>query len=142
MLFMTKPIYNTGKFVCMDSGFCVATGIIALHKRGAYGQSLIKKQGKYWPKHVPGSVLELEFLDSELGVAKTYVQTIEDTKFLIHCHKDDRYVCKIMSTHGLMTPVEDHTTYRYIRGEQKSFTYCKLMSCHNHAKHWVDDVKN
>ncbi|KAL7475080.1 hypothetical protein ACHAW6_001012 [Cyclotella cf. meneghiniana] len=111
MLFMTKPIQNTGKDVCMDSGFCIATGIIALHKKGVYGQSLIKKQGKYWPKHVQGSVLELEFLDSKLGVAKTYVQTIENTKFLVHCHKDDRYVSKIMSTHGLMTPIEDHTTY-------------------------------
>ncbi len=110
MLFMTKPIHNTGKVVCMDSGFCIATVIIALHKRCVYGQSLIKKQGKYWLKHVPGSVLELEFLDSGLGAAKNYVQTIEDTKFLFHCHKDDRYVCKIMSMHGLMTPMEDHTT--------------------------------
>ena len=124
MLFMTKPIHNTGKVVCMDSGFCIVTGKTALHKRGVYGQSLIKKQGKYWPKHVPGSVLELEFLDSELGVAKTYVQTIEDTKFLIHFHKDDRYFCKIMSMHGLMTPVEDHTTYRYVGGEWMSFKYC------------------
>ena len=46
-LFMTEPIHNTGKVVCMDSGFCVVTGIIALHKRHVYGQSLIKKQGKY-----------------------------------------------------------------------------------------------
>ena len=71
MLFMTDPIHNIGKVLCMDSGSCIATGIIALHKRGVYGQSLIKNQGKYWPKHVPGTVLELEFLDSELGVAKT-----------------------------------------------------------------------
>ncbi|KAL7476545.1 LOW QUALITY PROTEIN: hypothetical protein ACHAW6_002401 [Cyclotella cf. meneghiniana] len=35
MLFMTEPIHNT--VVCMGSGFCVATGIIALHKRVVYG---------------------------------------------------------------------------------------------------------
>ena len=78
MLFMTDPIHNTGKVVCMDSGFCIATGIIALHKRHVYGQSLIKKQGKYWPKHVPGSALELEFFVTVLGATKTYVQTLED----------------------------------------------------------------
>jgi hypothetical protein len=82
MLFMTEPIHNTGKVLCMDSGFCVKTGIIALHKKGGSGQSLIKKQGKFWLKHVPRSTLELEFFDSELGTAKTYVQTIEDTKSL------------------------------------------------------------
>ncbi len=67
--------------------FCIATDIIALHKRGVYGQSLIKKRGKNWLNHVPGTALELEFLDSKLGVAKIYVQTIEDNKFLFHCHK-------------------------------------------------------
>ncbi|KAL7476745.1 hypothetical protein ACHAW6_010081 [Cyclotella cf. meneghiniana] len=43
MLFMTKTIQNTGKVVFMESDFCVATGIIALYKRGVYGQSLVKK---------------------------------------------------------------------------------------------------
>ncbi|KAL7476888.1 LOW QUALITY PROTEIN: hypothetical protein ACHAW6_002717 [Cyclotella cf. meneghiniana] len=89
---MTEPIHNTGKVVCMDSGICVATGIIALHKRVVYGQSLIKKQRKYWPKHVSGSALELEFFD--IRSCKAYMQTIEGTKFLVHCHKDDRCVCK------------------------------------------------
>ena len=60
MLFMTEPIHNTCKVVCMDSGFCVTTGIIGLHKKGAYGQSLIEKHGKLWPKHMPGSPLELD----------------------------------------------------------------------------------
>ena len=64
-----------------------------------------------------GLSLELEIFDSELGTAKTHVQTIEDTKFLIYCHKDDKYVCKIMSTHSLITPVENHTMYRYVGGE-------------------------
>lgn len=32
MLWMTKPIHGQGKVVTMDSGFCVAAGIIALHK--------------------------------------------------------------------------------------------------------------
>ncbi|KAL7461168.1 hypothetical protein ACHAXS_001596 [Conticribra weissflogii] len=58
MLYMTKPIHNTGKIVTMDSGFCVAAGILALHHFGVYGQALIKKRGWYWPKHVPGDEIE------------------------------------------------------------------------------------
>ncbi len=68
---MTKSIHNTGKVVCMVSGFCDTTGIVALYKRGIYGQSLLKKQGKYWTKHLPGASLELEFLDAVQGVVKT-----------------------------------------------------------------------
>jgi hypothetical protein len=53
MLEMTKPIHGTGKVVSMDSGFCVTAGILAMHDVGIYGQALIKKRGRYWPKHVP-----------------------------------------------------------------------------------------
>ncbi len=45
VLYMTEPIHNTRKIVIMDSGFCVAAGILALHDFGVYGQSLIKKRG-------------------------------------------------------------------------------------------------
>ncbi len=65
------------------------------------------------------------------------MQTIEDTNFLIHCHKDDKYVCKIMTTDGLITPVENHTTYWYVGECWKSFKYFEPMSRHKHAKHWV-----
>ncbi|KAL7483024.1 hypothetical protein ACHAW6_009876, partial [Cyclotella cf. meneghiniana] len=136
MLCMTEPIHHTGKIVCMDSGFCVTAGILALHQMGVYGQALIKKWGQYWPKHVPGVHMEMEFFERELGFGKTFVQTIENQKFLVHCHKDDRYVCKIMSTHGLMLPVDDHITYRYLNGEWESFKYCEPMSRHNRSKHW------
>ncbi len=52
MLRMTRPIHGKGKLVTMDSGFCVAAGIIEMHKRGVFGQALIKKRGRYWPKYV------------------------------------------------------------------------------------------
>ncbi|KAL7476796.1 LOW QUALITY PROTEIN: hypothetical protein ACHAW6_002629 [Cyclotella cf. meneghiniana] len=139
MLDMTEPIHHTSKIVCIDSGFCVAAGILAMHQKGVYGQSLIKKWDRYWPKHIPGLQMEMEFFDKELGSGKTFVQSIENQTFLVHCHKDGRYVCKIMSTHGLMLPVDDH---RYVNGEWQSFKYCEPMSHHNRSKHWVDDINN
>ncbi len=142
MLYMTEPIHNTGKIVTMDSGFCVAAGILALHDFGVFGQSLIKKRGQYWPKHVPGQEIDDHMKDKPLGHAETYKQFIDGKEFMIHCQKDDTYVTKIMSTHGLVTAVEDHTTYRFIDGEWKTFHYAKPMSHHSRSKHWVDDVNN
>jgi len=59
MLYMTKPIHNTGKVVMMDSGFCVAAGILALHDVGVYGQSLIKKCGHFGQSMCPVSSLTI-----------------------------------------------------------------------------------
>ncbi|KAL7447697.1 LOW QUALITY PROTEIN: hypothetical protein ACHAXS_000075 [Conticribra weissflogii] len=53
---MTKPIHNMDKVVTMDSGFCVAAGILALHDVGVF--ALINKQGKFWPKHVPWNQID------------------------------------------------------------------------------------
>ena len=77
MLEMTVPIHNTGKVVTMDSGFCVTARILAMHDHGVYGQSLIKKRGRYWPKHVPGDHIDDHFKEKELRYTKTYNQNIE-----------------------------------------------------------------
>ncbi len=67
MLWMTKLIHGQGKVVMMDSGFCVAAGIIALHKHGVFWQLLIKKRGKYWPKNVPGNAIDTYKVEKESG---------------------------------------------------------------------------
>ncbi len=63
LLEMTEPIHHTGKIVMGDSDFCIADGVIALHKKGVHGQFLIKKQ-KYWPKFVPGNQID-EYMSSK-----------------------------------------------------------------------------
>ncbi|KAL7475603.1 LOW QUALITY PROTEIN: hypothetical protein ACHAW6_001516 [Cyclotella cf. meneghiniana] len=133
MLNMTEPIHHTSKIVCMDSGFCVANGILAMHQKGVYGQSLMKN----------GADIGLNMIadgngifDKAPGSGKTFVQSIENQTFLVHCHKDVRYVCKFMSTGGLMLPVDDHI----VRGEWKSFKYCEPMSHHNGSKHMTSII--
>ena len=78
----------------MDIGFCVSAGIIAMHNFGVYVQSLIKKQ-RYWPKNVPGDAIYSYFANEELGCAKTFRQVFDGKPFLVHFHKDDRYVKKL-----------------------------------------------
>lgn len=142
MLEMTKPIHNTGRIVTMDSGFCVTEGIMALGEFGVYGQALIKKRGRYWPKGVPGDHIEEHFEGKELGYAESLIQIINGQQFIVHCQKDTKYVTKIMSMFGVLTEVEDHPTWRQVSGEWKSFKYAEPMSRHNRSKHWVDDVNN
>ena len=141
MLWMTKPIHNTGKRVTMDSGFSVTAGILALHDHGVYGQALAKKR-RWWPKHVPGDQIEKYFEGKELGDVMTLKQDLGGKQFLVHCTNDDKYVTKLMSTHGLIRRVDDHSTYRCVDGEWKSFKYPEPLSFHNRAKHWVDDHNN
>ena len=148
MLRMTKNLWNTGKCVTMDSGFCVAKGIIELHRKGVFGQALIKMRGRGWPRGVPGKQIDDDFKDKEVGATETLVQEMDDghggkVKFLIHCQKDVNYVTKIMSTHGVLTEVSNHETSRALAdGSRKKFKYPEPISRHNYAKHWVDDVNS
>ena len=44
MLRLTKPIWRTETKVTLDSGFCVARGLVELQKRGVYASIQIKKR--------------------------------------------------------------------------------------------------
>ncbi len=145
MLEMTKPLFNSGKIVTMDSGFCVTAGILALHDHGVFGQALIKKRGRYWPTNDPGDQIEDHFANLEIGDTNTLKQTIEGKNFFVHCTKDDGYVTKIMSTHGTLREISSHRTQRVIGGQVKTFNYVDYvepLSRHNVAKHFVNDVNN
>ena len=91
---------------------------------------------------MPGRQIDEYFNDKPIGFSETLKQEIDGKQFLIHCTKEDKYVTKLMSTHGLMNEVPTHKTYRCINGEWISFNYTENISRHNKAKHWVDDVNN
>ena len=74
--------------------------------------------------------------------ATVHIQDMDGIPFSIHCTRDDRFVTKLMSTHGLLTEVDDHKTYRQKDGGWVSFNYVEYLSHHNLSKHWVDDVNN
>jgi hypothetical protein len=141
MLEMTEPIHGTGKIVTMDSGFCVSAGILALHDKGVYGQALIKKRGRYWPRGVPGDEIIKHFEGKQIGEFECFVQEKEGKQFLIQCHKEDKYVCKVMSTHGSMEET-DRVAWRIGKDGWSSFKYTEAFTNHCIAKHWVDDVNN
>ena len=92
-------MYTTGKIVILDSGFCVLEGLIALRKVGVFAGALIKKRC-YWPKYVPGDVIDDHFKDKHVGAVDSLKGTLEDVNYDIFCMKEPDYVMKIMSTYG------------------------------------------
>lgn len=42
LLRLTRPLWNQGKIVVLDSGFCVLKGIVELKKKGVFAAALIK----------------------------------------------------------------------------------------------------
>ena len=44
LLHLTDPVWRTGKFVVLDSGFCVLQDLVEMKKKGVYTHALIKKQ--------------------------------------------------------------------------------------------------
>ena len=91
MVRMTKPIHGTGKVVVMDSGFCVAKGIVEMEKKGVYGQALIKKR-RYWPKFIPGDEIDQMFQDKEVGdTAVCQVKVDSGEAIKVFCFKEAFY---------------------------------------------------
>ncbi|KAL7486093.1 hypothetical protein ACHAW6_011693 [Cyclotella cf. meneghiniana] len=150
-----------------DSGFNVSMGIVDMERvQGVYGQALIKKRGRYWPKGVPGDFIDEHFRNKEIGHSETLELVFDGHPFLIHCTKglfiilifktsmsdtqfdffinaEEGYVTKFMSTFGCLNVVEGHNAYRTLKdGTQVRWVYIEPTSRHNRAKHWVDDVNN
>jgi hypothetical protein len=143
MLEMTEPIHGTGKTVTMDSGFCVSVGILALHDKGVYGQALIEKRGRYWPRGVPGDEINNHYYEGkQIGDFECFVQEKDGKQFLGHCHKEDKYVCKVMLTHGRMVET-DREAWRVGKDCWSGFKYTEaIITNHCIAKHWGGDVNN
>lgn len=147
MLRLSKPLWNSGKIVEIDSSFCVARGIVEMKKRGVYGDGLVKKRRYwYWPKHVPGAAIDTHFEDREVGETESLKVEVEGETMWVHCMQDAGYVTKIISCHGTLTEVA-HPTYRSYKGDEgqktsKTLNYTDPSSRYYHARHAVDDNNN
>ena len=137
---MHEPLRRQGKASTMDSGFCVSKGIVELEaKLGVYGQALIKKRGRYWPKGVPGDAINEHFATKEIGASETWKTEYEGKTMMIHCMKEEKYVAKFMATFGTLDEVAAHKTFRRTAAGDFHFSYPEPFSWHSKAKHWVDD---
>ena len=84
MMRMTKPLFGTGKYVVMDSGFCVLKGIVGMLAHGVYGTKVIKKK-RYWPKYCKLDVIEGCFQYKEVEDIYSVCGGLYGHKYKIQC---------------------------------------------------------
>ena len=144
LLRLTRSIWNEGKIVILDSGFCVLKGIIELRKKGVFGAALIKKR-RYWPKFVKGDDNIKQFEDKEIGYSDSLPGKMDGVSFDIFAMKEPDYLMQIMSTYGTNERVGADKTQNYLyNGEErrKEFQYPEVVHNHFKYRHAVDDHNN
>ncbi len=84
---------------------------------------------------MPGDYIDECFKQKLLGENDCYVREIDGVPFLVHCHNEDKYACKVMSTHGLMVKV----MYQRV-GNEWTKLFTEAIANHNTSKHWIYDA--
>ena len=142
LLRLTKQLWNLGKVVVLDSGFCVARALTELAKKGVFATALIKKR-RYWPKHVDGDMIKANFADANVGDTNCYRMTLPDdnSKLDIHCLKEPDYIMMLMATFGTLERVGTEK-FRNVDNTRISFRYPELFHNHYQYRHAVDDHNN
>lgn len=140
LLRMTRHIWNTGKVVILDSGFCVLRGIVELAKRGVFASAVIKKR-RYWPKHIDGEAIKEHFHDKPIGSYDSLPGTLQGIPFAVHCQKEENYVMSLMTTYGSLNTGRE-AKRQLSDGTKVSFNLIETHEMHYNNRHQVDDFNN
>lgn len=141
LLRLTRPIWNTGKVVILDSGFCVLKGLIELKKKGVFASALIKKR-RFWPKGIDGNRIINHFDNLAVGTTDRLPGNYENVKFDVFAMKEPDYVMMIMSTYGALTEHSDQKfSYRgsVATGDATKFKYKEVVANHYKYRGAVDE---
>lgn len=142
LLRMLENYFGSGRYVVLDSGFCVLQGLKWLRKKGLFACALIKKR-RYWPWMVPGDAMERHFQDKEVGDTDAIEGVLDGVKYTIWGMKEPNYIMRMMATGGALLADETcKMTTRVFNGVTKTFQYLKPFDWHFRYRHAVDDHNN
>ena len=101
LLRMLKLYVHTGKYVVLDSGFCVLKGVLKLREMALFVCALISNL-QYWPVSVPGDAMQARF--DRPGVNVGDVDEVSGTQdgvpYNLWGLKEPNYVMRMMATGG------------------------------------------
>lgn len=141
LLRLTRAIWNTGKLVILDSGFCVLKALIELKKKGVYASALIKKR-RFWPKGIDGDDIARHFVHKPVGATDRLPGICDNVKFDVFAMKEPDYVMMLMSTYGALTELHDQEfSYRgsAAAGDATHFKYKEVVANHYKYRGAVDE---
>jgi hypothetical protein len=98
---MLLSYFTTGRYVVLDSGFCVLKALVQLKKVGMFAWAVIKKR-RFWPAFVPGEAINREFdnLELKVGDSLTISGKLDGEEYFFWAPKEPSYIMKIMATVG------------------------------------------
>ena len=99
LLRMMKSYFSTGRYLILDSCFCVLKGLIQLSKKGFFFCAIINNR-RYWPAMVPDKDMEDHFWGVEVEETDSIQGTVDDVIYNIWRLKDSNYVMSVMATDG------------------------------------------
>ena len=110
LLHLLLLIFNLGKMVILDSGFCVLKGIVELQKNGVYTSALIKTR-RYWLKYIHGEDIKSHFADKEVGATDAWAGKLDgEVPFHIYMMKEPDYIMSLMLTYGTNQQIDRKET--------------------------------
>ena len=104
---MLSPYFGTGRYIVLDSGFCVLKAIVELKRNGLFGCALIKKR-RYWPTGVPGEAMD-RFMSEDgvqVGEFNAISGTMDGVPYNLWAMKEPDYVMKMMACGGLLQALD------------------------------------
>jgi hypothetical protein len=98
---MLAIYFSTGRYVILDSGYCVLKSLVELKKIGIFACAVIKKH-RYWPAFVPGEAINRQFENLGLGVGDLLVISgkLDGKDYFLWGLKKPSYVMNTMAMGG------------------------------------------
>lgn len=143
---MLSTYFTTGRYVVLDSGFCVLRALIELKKVGLFACAVIKKR-RYWPAMVPGGEMTEAFNDANVGASMAISGVLDGVKYFLWGLKEPSYVMKMMATGGPLIANETCKDQRRRFNEggvevSRTFQFPLPYDWHYRFRHAVDDHNN
>ena len=140
LLRMLKSLFTTGRYVVLDSGFCVLKAILALREKGIFASALVKKRCYCL---VPGEKMEEHFCQKNVGDVDAIKGEKDGVQYNIFGMKEPDYAMRIMATGGGLVVDESCKTAYCGNGQNCiSFKYTRPFDWHFRYRHAVDDHNN
>ena len=135
---LNEGIFDTGRVVILDSGFCVLEVLLILKKHGVFASALVK-QRRYWTTHIKGDEIKTKLENIEVGTTKRLPGELAGVKFDLFFLKEPDYIMILMSTYGsLSCNVNQRDGVHIVNEIPKIFKYNVVVGNHYKYRDAVD----
>ncbi len=145
---MLQSYFASGRYVVLNSGFCVLKALVQLKKVGMFACAVIKKLW-YWSAFVPGEAISREFdnLELKVGDSLAIFGKLDSKEYFFWALKEPSYIMKMMAMGGPLLANDScgEQKQRWTEGGVErvgTFQLTCPYDWHYKFRHAVDDHNN